>query len=381
MTHKEINLRGMTWSDPRGYDPVVTAAAQFSNNHPEVSISWDKRSLQGFESTAVTALAKQYDLMIIDHPHVGAAVRDGCLLPLDEFSDASDLLTLANETVGKSFYSYFLQTHQWALPVDAATQVQAHRPDLSGRATNWADVVTRARDGVVVWPLRPPHSLMSFFTLVANSGTPCSVGNGALISDRQGQKAFELMLAVARYVDPVCFEMDPIAALDALATGERYHLAPLVYLYAGYSRSGYRPQQIAFSNFPPAGKSGPLGSALGGTGIAVSANTKHPQMCAKFARWLASSECQCKTYVNANGQPANALAWSNEAANDQVLDAYYNTRSSHEAAWLRPRHAGYLNFQNVAACIINEVLQNKIDVNLGIKQLNERFIASFAVLE
>jgi len=83
-----ITLKGMTWSDPRGYDPVVSAAAAFADRHPGVRIDWDKRSLQGFESTPVDELAAAYDLMVIDHPHVGAVAGEGCLLPLDRHGSA-----------------------------------------------------------------------------------------------------------------------------------------------------------------------------------------------------------------------------------------------------------------------------------------------------
>jgi multiple sugar transport system substrate-binding protein len=117
----KVTLKGMTWSDPRGYDPVVAAAAEFSLLHPGVSITWDKRSLQGFESTPVDELAAAYDLMVIDHPHVGAVVADGCLLPIDLHAEPESLLRLESETVGKSFASYRLNGHQWGLPIDAAT--------------------------------------------------------------------------------------------------------------------------------------------------------------------------------------------------------------------------------------------------------------------
>ena len=50
-------LKGMTWSDPRGDDPLIAATAQFEAANPGVSITWDKRSLQGFESTHVDELA------------------------------------------------------------------------------------------------------------------------------------------------------------------------------------------------------------------------------------------------------------------------------------------------------------------------------------
>ena len=80
---EKIELRGMTWSDPRGYDPVVAAADAFATTHPGVSITWDKRSLQGFETTPVDELAAHYDLMVIDHPHVGSVADQGCLLAFE----------------------------------------------------------------------------------------------------------------------------------------------------------------------------------------------------------------------------------------------------------------------------------------------------------
>ena len=48
-----------------------------------VAIDWDKRSLQDFESFPVEELARAYDLIVIDHPHVGQITGEGCLAPLD----------------------------------------------------------------------------------------------------------------------------------------------------------------------------------------------------------------------------------------------------------------------------------------------------------
>ncbi|HMN85556.1 MAG TPA: carbohydrate ABC transporter substrate-binding protein, partial [Bauldia sp.] len=59
-----ITLRGMTWSHPRGYDPVV-AAAKLYEEKTGVAVHWDKRSLQDFESYPVEDLAARYDLIII----------------------------------------------------------------------------------------------------------------------------------------------------------------------------------------------------------------------------------------------------------------------------------------------------------------------------
>lgn len=77
-----IRLRGMTWDHPRGYDPLVACSALYKD-HNGVEITWEKRSLQDFESFPVEELARRYDLIVIDHPHAGQVAREGCLYPLD----------------------------------------------------------------------------------------------------------------------------------------------------------------------------------------------------------------------------------------------------------------------------------------------------------
>jgi multiple sugar transport system substrate-binding protein len=373
-----ITLKGMTWSDPRGYDPVVAAAEEFSRLHAGVRISWDKRSLQGFESTPVDELAATYDLMVIDHPHVGAVVADGCLLPIDRHADPASLLQLEAETVGKSFASYHLGGHQWALPIDAATQVQAIRPDLQPTPVlRWDQVMAAAREGVVLWPLRPPHVLMCFFTLAANLGDPCAVTRGRLLSHQTGLTVLSALQALAELVDPACRTMDPIAALNALSESQRHRIIPLTYFYAPYTREDYRTNRIAFHDIPVIGTCGPIGSALGGTGIAVSARTAHPELCTRFAIWLASADVQRGLYATNNGQPGNARAWGDATVNAAVGNAYANTRLTHEAAWLRPRHKGYMAFQEAGSHIVLDAITGRTTHAAALDALDQRFIESF----
>ena len=65
-----VALKGMTWNHPRGYLPLEAAAREWEAR-TGVAVNWDKRSLQDFESFPVELLAREYDLIIIDHPHVG----------------------------------------------------------------------------------------------------------------------------------------------------------------------------------------------------------------------------------------------------------------------------------------------------------------------
>src|SRR4051812_47748272 len=138
----------MTWDHPRGYEPLVAATQRFRELRPDVDIEWQRRSLQDFEHFPVDLLAAEYDLIIIDHPHVGEVARESVLLPLDEAGTSIDLEDLARNTVGPSFESYRWNGRVWAVPVDAASQVQAYRPDLLGSpVSTWSETLELAQDG------------------------------------------------------------------------------------------------------------------------------------------------------------------------------------------------------------------------------------------
>ncbi|RWF68924.1 MAG: carbohydrate ABC transporter substrate-binding protein, partial [Mesorhizobium sp.] len=146
----DVTLKGMTWSHPRGYDPMVACSALWKQR-TGVAIEWDKRSLQDFESFPVEELARAYDLIVIDHPHVGQITAENCLAPLDVVGREAERAMLAAGSVGRSYPSYNWQGRQWAFPIDTASQVQAWRPDmLSAVPANWADMVELARQGRVL---------------------------------------------------------------------------------------------------------------------------------------------------------------------------------------------------------------------------------------
>lgn len=371
-----VCLRGMTWSHPRGFDPLVAGAVQWHKDQG-VEITWEKRSLQDFETFPVEELARNFDLIVIDHPHVGQITKEKCLLPLDIAGRETELRALADGSVGQSFPSYHWQGHQWAFPLDAATQVQAWRPDsIMHPASSWEEVLHLARAGKVLLPLLPPHSLMSFYTLAANNGTPCAT-QGELIALQDGCETFEKLRTLAALVKPECFLMDPIAVLEAMAEPQSgVACSPLIYGYMNYAMPEFREHLIRFTDIP-AGVAGVAGSALGGTGIAVSAFTKHPQAAIDFAYWIASDDIQKGLYAVSNGQPGHAAAWADEGLNQAASDFYRQTRATLEGAWVRPRHDGYMSFQDAASRRINKALQDNEASKTVITDLNRLFRESF----
>lgn len=374
-----VTLRGMTWSHPRGYDPMVACSALW-RQRTGVDVAWDKRSLQDFESFPVEELARAYDLIVIDHPHVGQVTAEGCLMPLDVPGREAERAAIEAGSVGASYASYLWQGRQWAFPIDAAAQVQAWRPDLlPGPAKTWDEVLVFADAGRVLVPLRPPHALMSFYTLAANLGAPCaSSGPGDLVAPADGERAYALLRAIVARTDlAAALAMDPIAVLERMAEpGSPIACAPLIYGYVPYAQPGFRARRVAFADIP-ADRRGPVGSALGGTGIAVSALTAHPEAALDFAYWIAGGEVQRGAYAGSGGQPGHARAWEDERVDAASHGFYSATRETLARAWVRPRHAGYMAFQQAASERISAGLAAGEAGTAVVADLNRLFRLSF----
>ncbi len=358
-TMTSIRLRGMTWDHPRGYDPLVACSALYKEQEG-VEISWEKRSLQDFESFPVEELARQYDLIVIDHPHAGQIAREGCLYPLDQPGFSAQRRSMLASSVGLSYQSYVFGGRLWALPLDAATQVQAWRPDLLGSAPEtWEEVISLARAGKVVLPLRAPHSLMCVMTLAANLGWQAGGRGEDFMPHALGELVVGRLAALVSHLDERCFSLDPIAALDMMAESDDIACCPLVYGYVSYAHPGFRPHRLAFADIPCLGSSGPLGSVLGGTGLAVSARSRHCEAALGFAYWITSAEVQRGPYAAAGGQPGHGAAWLDAAVDEAANGFYSQTRATLEGAMLRPRHDGYMDFQDKTAHCIAEGLLDK----------------------
>ncbi len=363
----------MTWDHPRGYDPLAAASRVWAEMGGE-TIEWDRRSLQDFESYPVEELARRYDLIVIDHPHVGQVADAGCLAALEELCDTVALSEIAAGSVGGSFESYNWSGHQWALPIDAAAQVQAWAPGrIDAPLHDWNSVIALAKQGRLTIPLRPPHSLMSLFTLSGLAGVMLPVEGDELFPEAM-HSAYDCVAELAAAVDPAAYEQDPIAVLEAMAQPDsKLAVSPLIYGYVSYSLNDFRPQRISFADLPA---QDPRGSALGGTGIAVSAFGEAPERAAKFAAWVASGAVQRSLYSLSGGQPAHADAWEDNIVNALVADFYIATRKTLDSAWLRPRHDGYMAFQHAASERLNQALRSGETAASALAALNTLFRGS-----
>jgi multiple sugar transport system substrate-binding protein len=369
----EIVLRGMTWDHARGYDPMVVTAQLFAEANPGIRIIWEKRSLQAFADRPLSAMSEEYDLMVIDHPHVGEAAAHGMLVAFDSVGRDAELAQLAAESAGVSHASYTFGGQQFALAIDAATPIAAYRPDLlAAPPTRWSEVIRLAEAGKVVWPIKPINALMSLYNQLASIGRPFGEdGIGADPGDAVG--VLEQMLAVARHVPEACFDMDPIDAYEWLAARSSHSYVPYLYGYSNYSRPGFRLHHVKAANIPALGEDGPVGSPIGGTGIAVSAQSRHADIALAYAFWIASAECQSGAFFAGGGQPGNIVAWRDPACNAATDDFFSGTLETLERSYLRPRHKGYMTFQAEGGDIVHACLTGRTSPRECAIAINEAY--------
>ena len=377
-----ITLRGMTWDHPRGYASVLAVGEEFSRLHGgAVHITWTARSLRDFEDFPVETLAEQYDLMMIDHPHIATAAQAGALEAMDDWLDADFLLDQRRNSVGPGHETYAWNGRQWALSADEAAQVCAWRPDLLEEPVpqTWDEVLRLAaslpRSRCMALPLASTHAFSSFVTLNANIGGPDFWQGETSIRRDSALEAYSMLQRLAAAADPRSFIMNPILALDAMTgtdgTPEIVYM-PLVYGYSNYARRGYRAHTVRFGDIPSA-VAEPRGSMIGGVGIAVSARSAHKPQAMAFARHLASAECQRGTLYFSGGQPGYLQAWRDESVNADCGNFFLDTLRTLELSYVRPRRPGYCAFQQQAGELIRTALLNKTDGSRLIEDFNRLF--------
>ena len=374
-----INLKGMTWDHPRGYDPMVASSESFTKKHNNsISITWDKRPLQAFADRPIEQMTGQYDLIVIDYPHVGEVSANGLLDNFDKSEYTDQLSKLFQESVGQSHKSYFVDNHQWALAIDAATQVAVYRKDLIDfLPSSWNDLIELTKNRKVFWPLKPVHAISSFYSICNNIGKPFQVNSKDFVSKKEAIITLEMMKEVVKYLPKECLQMDPIQTCEYMSENNDIFYCPYIYGFSNYSRNGFKKNVLLFSNVMDLEGNGPIGTQLGGTGIAVSNASTFKKEAFQYALWVASAECQKDIYYKNGGQPGNAIAWEDKIINEETNNFFYNTRATLEGAWVRPKYNGYMKFQDLSGDIINDFLKNNLKEEVIYDKLNYEFRKSF----
>ena len=381
-----VVLNGISWNHTRGLLPVVAAAQRFEELHPGVSIRWEKRSLQAFADAPMEELAARFDLIVMDHPHTALAAAESLLLPYEEWLSAEFLADQAANTVGGSHASYRVAGKQWTLATDAATPIATWRPDLVEKhgvtlPGTWEEVLELARNGFVTVSAFPIDILMHSYMFCEALGHAPFDGGHRIAGEEVLAHALEELRKLVALCDPACLDRNPIRTAEWMSSVDddrRATYCPFAYGYSNYSRPGYARHLLKAGGLVSHGGK-TLRSTLGGAGLAVSARTLHPRLCADFAAFTASPEIQRGIYFTSGGQPGHRSAWTDPAVNAASTDFFRDTLATLDSALLRPPYPGYMEFQDEATPVAHAAAAGTLPVREAaatIRAIQERSLAN-----
>jgi multiple sugar transport system substrate-binding protein len=376
-------LKGITWNHTRGLLPMVATAQRFSELNPGIEISWEKRSLQEFADASIDDLAKRFDLMVIDHPWTGFGAQTNAILPLSNYLSSDYIKDQEINTVGSSYGSYVFSNKLWALPIDAATPVAAARLDILEKKglkvpETYNDLLALAQKGLVAFAGIPVDVLMSFYMYCCSLGEAPFQSQEKVISVETGKKALQMFRELAQLVDSANFNRNPIQVYEAMVNTDEIAYCPFAYGYSNYSRIGYSQNLLHFYDLVRLNNK-PMISSLGGTGLAVSSYSQNIPEAIRYAEFTASSQIQQSIFADNGGQPGHLQAWKNDRINQLTHDYFKNTLPALERAFLRPRYAGHMHFQDNAGTIIRNYLMNGGDEEIILKELDALYVASLNI--
>jgi multiple sugar transport system substrate-binding protein len=384
----EVMLKGLTWDHPRGYAPLIAGAREYHQSHPDVEISWDRRTLREFGEAPIEQYADRYDLIIVDHPFAGYAASHDVLLNLAPYVTLAEREAFARDSVGPSWTSYWYTGGLWALPIDAATQVASYRPDLlsmfmSAPPKTFDEVLklaatARAHGQFVVVPAWPTDAISLVFTLSANLGHPIAESAEPFLERGAAGEVLDRLHALIAVAHPKSVDWNPIQVYDFMVSSSAAIYCPWGFGYSNYARRDI-PVTLKFADAPAAGTIGCAGTMIGGTGVAVTASCAHLEAAVAYAKWLASIEHQRGAFFREGGQPASLVAWT-DPENDTEANGFFSaTLATLQSAYVRPRFDGFVRFFESAGIEINRCLRGDLSDQELVNWLNVQFASRRAV--
>jgi multiple sugar transport system substrate-binding protein len=371
---QQIELKGITWDHSRGFTPLVATAQRFHELHPHIDIKWVKRSLQKFADAPVRDLAGRFDLLVIDHPCVGAVARSSALLALDDHLSPEFLAHQQQDSVGRSHVSYEYDDKQWALAIDAAAPVCAYRSDLlshhGGLPITWDDVIVLGRKGLVACPSIPLDAYGNFLNICASMEETIFPDREIVVDRSLGERALEMLRELMEVVADEFFEINPIQTLEKMSKEDRFAYCPFTYGYSNYSRPGFASRLLQFGDVVSIVPGKQSSTMLGGTGLAISSKSANREAAIRYAMFVASPEIQRGLYFECGGQPGSRSAWEDPALNKASSDYFRATLPPLKRAFVRPRYAGYLDFQDQAGELIHAYLRKAGRASAVLDELN-----------
>lgn len=379
----QIVLRGITWNHSRALPPLAATAQRFEEQHPGLQIQWKKRSLHEFGHADIGTLAREFDLLVIDHPMTGDAEAEGALADLLPLLSLGEIEDLKSDSLGACFSSYLYNGRLYALPIDAAAPAASFRPDLLDRyglqePKDWKDVLTLARLGWVRMPGFSADIFLNFLGLCVSRGSTVAAGPDQFVDHEIGAQCLEQLCDLAAQMPGDIYHTNPIALYERMAAEDSIAYCPFAYTYSNYSRDGFGANHIRFSNAVALDESTPMRTILGGTGIAISASCQNASLALEYSLYISGSMCQRTSYGICGGQPARRSAWHDAQLNQITDDFFLRTAASIETAYVRPRYRGYVGLQERGGSVVAEYCKRRGSPRQALERIDALYRASLS---
>jgi multiple sugar transport system substrate-binding protein len=350
-----LTIKGITWQNPRGHDPLVAAAALWQKQRPAVRIEWTQQPWYEFENTILRSLAAgdgAFDFIMFDHPWTGKLAQEKWLVPWDELAEPSYIAELRRRVVPPSLESYELDGHLWGLPLDGACHAALYREDLVDIRTvpgTWEELRTWARafrnpDG------RSPLVLLVegvlghclFLSVLAGLGHPAYLDEENPTCDRAAAEyALTLLRDLLSYCPPGSTHWGPWDIYDHLCTHDDVGYSPSIFAYVNYFTLPERGRLLRLGQVPSFAGKGPGRAILGGVGLGLARTFRHREAAVEHAIYLMSDDVQRDIFPAHSGQPAASAAWDDSTLNFQTNGFYAALKGNMAHAYIRPRYPSF----------------------------------------
>lgn len=377
-----IRLSGITWDHPRGHAPLAASIARYRAVRPDVEIGWTVRSLRDFGELPLEGLAERFDMIVFDHPFVGQAEERGLLADLSPYISPGQRAWLDEGALGASWESYLWKGAVFGLPIDAAAQVAAWRPDLLAKAGRHPPATfdqllrlcgdLREHGLWVALTGCPTDIICHVLTLSANMGRPAPRPGGLLLDPAHGATVLGMLRRLVDLAHPDSLSLNPIQVYDRMTSGDEIAYVPYAFGYTNYARAGAE-RRLRFGDIVAAGRQGPAGTLLGGAGFGVTSRCAHPAEAAAYGLYLCHPDYQRTHYFDDGGQPGMLQAWTDPRCDAETDGFFTGTLRTLTSAYLRPRMPGFVHFFEEAGKQVNAFLEGRGDIDRMVRRLNEDF--------
>jgi multiple sugar transport system substrate-binding protein len=351
-----ITLKGITWQNPRGYNPLAHSAAAWQALHPDVRVIWEQRPWYEFEEVILASLAKgdnRYDLIMFDHPWVGKLASERWLVPWDSLLTQAEVESVRARVVAPSTESYELAGHLWALPLDAACHSSLYRSDLVSAddlpdtwemLPAWAAARQRERGSAgLVLSLEGVLGNCLFLTMMAGLGYPALHDEDHPQFDAAAAEyCLSLIQKLLPYVPPGSTHWGPWDIYDHMCADDECAYSPSIFAYVNYFR-GVSPRGdfLRLATVPQWQRSGQRAAILGGVGLGIAHTCPHLQAAACYGAYLMSDASQFEHFAMHEGQPAANAVWQNAEINERFHHFYRDLQPNMGVAYVRPRYPAF----------------------------------------